>query len=109
MAVFDPVFALRAGIQPASVIPRHLAITTVIAFSSSLAAITIAVAIPIGQAQTAPSVDEGRRLFFNARYREAAEAALACQPSTADEELTRDEWMVWGYRHTDHHLRQFGV
>jgi len=24
-------------------------------------------------------------------------------------ELTRDEWMVWGYRHTDHHLRQFAL
>ena len=23
--------------------------------------------------------------------------------------LTRDEWMVWGYRHTDHHLRQFAL
>lgn len=23
--------------------------------------------------------------------------------------LTRDEWMIWGYRHTDHHLRQFAV
>jgi uncharacterized protein DUF1569 len=23
--------------------------------------------------------------------------------------LTRDEWMVWGYRHADHHLRQFAV
>jgi Protein of unknown function (DUF1569) len=23
--------------------------------------------------------------------------------------LTRDEWMIWGYRHLDHHLRQFGV
>ena len=23
--------------------------------------------------------------------------------------LTRDEWLVWGYRHTDHHLRQFAV
>jgi Protein of unknown function (DUF1569) len=22
--------------------------------------------------------------------------------------LTHDEWMVWGYRHVDHHLRQFG-
>lgn len=22
--------------------------------------------------------------------------------------LSRDEWMIWGYRHTDHHLRQFG-
>jgi hypothetical protein len=23
--------------------------------------------------------------------------------------LTRREWMLWGYRHTDHHLRQFGL
>lgn len=23
--------------------------------------------------------------------------------------LTRDEWLVWGHRHMDHHLRQFGI
>jgi Protein of unknown function (DUF1569) len=23
--------------------------------------------------------------------------------------LTRDEWMIWGYRQTDHHLRQFAL
>jgi hypothetical protein len=23
--------------------------------------------------------------------------------------LTRREWMLWGYRHFDHHLRQFGI
>src|SRR5262249_24321186 len=23
--------------------------------------------------------------------------------------LTRDEWMIWGYKHTDHHLRQFAL
>ena len=23
--------------------------------------------------------------------------------------LTKEEWMRWGYRHMDHHLRQFGV
>jgi hypothetical protein len=23
--------------------------------------------------------------------------------------LTTDEWNVWGYRHADHHLRQFGL
>jgi hypothetical protein len=22
--------------------------------------------------------------------------------------LTHGQWMRWGYRHTDHHLRQFG-
>jgi hypothetical protein len=23
--------------------------------------------------------------------------------------MTRDEWMLWGYGHVDHHLRQFGA
>jgi hypothetical protein len=23
--------------------------------------------------------------------------------------LKRDEWMIWGYKHPDHHFRQFGV
>jgi hypothetical protein len=23
--------------------------------------------------------------------------------------LTRREWLIWGYRHADHHLRQFGL
>ncbi len=23
--------------------------------------------------------------------------------------MTEDEWMIWGYRHCDHHLRQFGA
>jgi hypothetical protein len=23
--------------------------------------------------------------------------------------LSRSEWLIWGYRHVDHHLRQFGV
>ena len=23
--------------------------------------------------------------------------------------MTREEWMIWGYRHTDHHLRQFAI
>lgn len=24
-------------------------------------------------------------------------------------EMTREEWMTWGFRHCDHHLRQFGL
>ena len=24
-------------------------------------------------------------------------------------QLTRDEWMIWAYRHVDHHLRQFAL
>jgi uncharacterized protein DUF1569 len=31
-----------------------------------------------------------------------------CVPHPIFGPLTRDEWMVWGYRHVDHHLRQFG-
>jgi hypothetical protein len=23
--------------------------------------------------------------------------------------MSRNEWMIWGYRHVDHHLRQFGL
>jgi hypothetical protein len=23
--------------------------------------------------------------------------------------MTRDEWLLWGYGHLDHHLRQFGL
>jgi|SRR5581483_3107343 len=23
--------------------------------------------------------------------------------------MSRSEWLIWGYRHVDHHLRQFGV
>lgn len=23
--------------------------------------------------------------------------------------MSESDWLVWGYRHTDHHLRQFGV
>ena len=23
--------------------------------------------------------------------------------------MRRDDWLVWGYRHVDHHLRQFGL
>jgi uncharacterized protein DUF1569 len=31
-----------------------------------------------------------------------------CVPHPIFGPLTRDEWLVWGYRHVDHHLRQFG-
>lgn len=23
--------------------------------------------------------------------------------------MTREDWLIWGYRHTDHHLRQFAL
>ena len=36
-----------------------------------------------------PSVTYGRHPFFGV--------------------MTREEWLIWGYRHTDHHLRQFAL
>ena len=23
--------------------------------------------------------------------------------------MSQDDWLIWGYRHVDHHLRQFGL
>lgn len=31
-----------------------------------------------------------------------------CAPHPIFGTMTRDEWMLWGYGHCDHHLRQFG-
>jgi len=30
-------------------------------------------------------------------------------PHPAFGPMTRREWMTWGYRHADHHFRQFGI
>jgi hypothetical protein len=56
-----------------------------------LVAVIVAASVPMSAMQPDASLDEGKRLFFNARYREATEAALACRPANADEELARDE------------------
>jgi hypothetical protein len=37
----------------------------------------------------------------------AGDARYAAHPFFGP--LTKDEWMIWGYRHTDHHLRQFAL
>lgn len=34
--------------------------------------------------------------------------AFAFRPHPMFGVLSEKEWMIWGYRHTDHHLRQFG-
>ena len=36
----------------------------------------------------------------------AADSRFAPHPMFG--EMTRDEWMIWTFRHVDHHLRQFG-
>lgn len=37
----------------------------------------------------------------------AVDASLARHPAFGA--MTRDEWLLWGYGHVDHHLRQFGL
>lgn len=36
-----------------------------------------------------------------------ADARYASHPGLGP--LTREEWLIWGFRHTDHHLRQFAL
>jgi hypothetical protein len=50
--------------------------------------------------------DRARAIEFLHRFA-AADARHATHPFFGP--LTRDEWMIWGYRHTDHHLRQFAL
>ena len=70
--------------------------------------------------KTTPEVEQGaggtpprdfaadrERLLRLMRRFVAPDARLAVHPSLGP--LTRDEWLVWGYRHTDHHLRQFAL
>jgi hypothetical protein len=56
-----------------------------------LAAVVVLAAAAVAAAQSAATLDEGKRLFYNAQYRTAAERALELVPASADEELARDE------------------
>ena len=58
---------------------------------------------------TKPSVFDRDRAQTVALLRRfvAPGATYASHPTMGA--LTRDEWMIWGYRHTDHHLRQFAL
>jgi hypothetical protein len=44
-----------------------------------------------------------------ALLRRFAEPATSCGSHPLFGPLTREEWMIWGYRHADHHLRQFAL
>lgn len=71
--------------------------------------------------KTGPSMDQKITPTMSDDFsRDQAELIVACTRfSTAAEEvrpahpifgpLTRAEWMAWGWRHADHHLRQFGA
>jgi hypothetical protein len=69
---------------------------------------------------TMPEVDQGRsgtrpgefaadlaRLIAIVRRFDAPDTRYAAHPMMGP--LTREEWLVWGFRHTDHHLRQFAL
>ena len=38
-----------------------------------------------------------------------AESGSLTRPHPVFGPMTRGAWLRWGYLHTDHHLRQFGV
>ena len=50
--------------------------------------------------------DRARAIDLLRRFA-ATDARYATHPFFGP--LTRDEWLIWGYRHTDHHLRQFAL
>jgi hypothetical protein len=50
--------------------------------------------------------DRGRVIALLRRFA-AAEARHGAHPGFGP--LTREEWLIWGFRHTDHHLRQFAL
>ena len=68
---------------------------------------------------TRPEVEQGRggtppgnweydRLELIAQLREFADrTTFGVHPIFGN--MSRSDWMVWAWRHTDHHLRQFGV
>ena len=60
------------------------------------------------RAGTRPDVFERDReqLLLVMRRFVAPDSRYAPHPMFGD--LTREEWMIWTFRHVDHHLRQFG-
>ena len=47
------------------------------------------------------------RLIAIVRSFDAPDTRYAAHPMMGP--LTREEWLIWGHRHTDHHLRQFAI
>lgn len=77
---------------------------------------------PKGRVKTIPEADQEvggtRPVEFTADIAELKRlvarfgtdaAKLGERPHSLFGPLTRSEWGVWGYKHADHHLRQFGV
>ena len=50
--------------------------------------------------------DRTRLLAFFDRF---LQPDATCVPHPSFGAMSRDEWLLWGYGHMDHHLRQFGA
>ncbi len=55
------------------------------------AAIVVAAGMPVAALQESSTLDDAKRLFYNAQYRASAEMAREYAPANGDEELARDE------------------
>jgi Protein of unknown function (DUF1569) len=58
---------------------------------------------------TRPADFERQRETLASQIRSFAVHAGSFAPHPGFGPLTRREWMMWGYRHADHHFRQFGI
>ena len=68
---------------------------------------------------TRPEIEQGRGGTPPAEWENDHNELLGLLESFADRQkfgahpvfgpMSRCEWLTWGYRHVDHHLRQFGV
>jgi hypothetical protein len=57
---------------------------------------------------TKPLEFEGDRARVVAQLRRFLSPDARCCPHPYFGTMTRHEWLLWGYGHCDHHLRQFG-
>ncbi len=109
---FKTVIGLRPAVPATSLLQR-----TVVRF----VALHLPLEWPHG-VPTRPEVDQetaGTRPIEFARDRQELRALIErfaasprdfqFQPHPTFGPLTEREWLHWAYRHTDHHLRQFGV
>jgi hypothetical protein len=58
---------------------------------------------------TKPEVFESDRARVADLMRRFAQPDVAYAEHPMFGALSRREWMIWGYRHLDHHFRQFGI
>lgn len=60
-----------------------------------------------GTAPTSLEIDRARLIALLRRFAAAGTGYGATHPGFGP--MTAEEWLIWGYRHTDHHLRQFAL